>query len=748
MDAFTLPAIQPVAAPISAANAIDRAGARFKQAADDVAGVLGEIEKAEVVAQTQEATLQTTKGLNDALHLAKSEPYVTPERVKELFGGQVPDGIDLTEPVPGQADDAVRQARAVVPMHEIIGDVFERQSAAVVETAARNVKAPGWQKRFRDAAAVDVERARAEALDWQRAQRLADVEIRTTSQLQQAEASRNWALYETILDTPENHLNVKLRETLKANYPRLRTKAAIDDRLRGAETPEEIDSLLADIAGNRTPTEQDPDAPFMTKLTPEEQYQHTVTARARKGEIINDMLAAAKRQKEEYFQGVADAVEQEIAARAQGRSTGFNIAAVDGSKMDFDKFMDLKRALEAKPDRVTNNEVYYRISNMPKDVLRNANLLQYADDLDQEDWEEVVGWQRAARKDDGAGPKQQGPVPGWLRDEGERWVSGVLELDPKKNPAQQREFNEAMGRLLKAVAPLYRKDPDRDWTYNDIAPVAVQLFHDHKKVRQSARAVLVTALESSGANATDAALAAAEKQIKTDAPLVDKAFRRYHGDDKPTDEFRALVHGELLSDLDHIREQLVAQKMNPDDRGNQIHRAVQNLARLESAEYAAQVEQDEVKERSRTEANTKSEKMNAEADAKRAVEAKAEQARRTKMPDWERQAEVMEKRALAASDAQERERARARFGSGASMGSFRIGPPVSTADVQALREVERTREERHGAIRIQMERDRAAYREFTENVKAGDSVAKHLFETLYLDNFEKYVKLRREGKVF
>jgi len=68
--------------------------------------------------------------------------------------------------------------------------LLEQQSKSIVDNAAAKIQAPGWQKKFREVAAEDVERARASALDWQRTQRAADLETQGLAQFQRAVNAR------------------------------------------------------------------------------------------------------------------------------------------------------------------------------------------------------------------------------------------------------------------------------------------------------------------------------------------------------------------------------------------------------------------------------------------------------------------------------------------------------------------------------------------------------------------------------
>jgi hypothetical protein len=203
-------------------------------------------------------------------------------------------------------------------------------------------------------------------------------------------------------------------------------------------------------------------------------------------------------------------------------------------------------------------------------------------------------------------------------------------------------------------------------------------------------------------------------------------------------------------ELARVKAQLAATPgANPEDRRQQIQRAVKNITPKEREGYAAEREADEVKARKLAETRAAAEKEKAETTAKRAIEEKAQREARAQQPVWERVADRLEQDARARSDDTERARVGGLIPDQPYTGGIRFGSPVSDSDVARAEALERTRADRYAAIRLQFEQDRAAFREFLENVKAGDSVAKHLSDTLYIgDSFSKYQQLRREGKVF
>jgi hypothetical protein len=444
-----LPEIVPARVVPSAADAIDRAGASFKRAADDVAEPLLKEEMAQVATQTQEATLQSTRGMNDTLHLIKSTPYLEPQQVKDLFGGVVPEGISLTEPVVGIDQQVTQQERAVIPMHEVSTELLSRRSKVIVDNAASNIKAPGWQTKFREAAAVDVERARAEALNWQRGQRMADAEIRSVAQFQHAVNSRAWDTAEAILGNANFTMSVEMREKLREQFPMMRTMAEISDRLQ-SNSVADIDALITDISANRVRASDadakvsdadlaqlpegagagdklldDPVAAaerkvgkFRAPLSVEQQNQLLNRARDRKNEILNEEARAAKAAKEARFQDFVDKIQVAQAdAVNRGGEIGQRISVANiPLTFDADEYKTARDMILADPGRVTPPEVTLGIGQiMQEPGLLGRQTAKWVADLNprmaQKDWEQLVkDWTKSKADPDSV----KAPVPDYV----------------------------------------------------------------------------------------------------------------------------------------------------------------------------------------------------------------------------------------------------------------------------------------------------------------------------------------------
>jgi hypothetical protein len=284
MADLKLPDVEPVGGIISSAGAIDRAGAQFKQAADTVGGALLQHDMADVAVQMQEAELQTVKAATDTLHIIKSAPYISPEQVKGLFPGGVPPSIDLTEEVAQPGGKTVRKERAYIPMHEVAKDLIDQEMTAAVVNASEVVKAPGWSAEYQRRALGMVEKVRAEALDWQRGQRLADLSIRSTAQFEQAMDRGLWPLAENILSNADWTMDVRTRETLRAQYPERRAKAEAASLVRDADTFEALDAA-AEVIGENIVRSEKEDGLF-APLDPETQRHYLKVIDMRRKDMI------------------------------------------------------------------------------------------------------------------------------------------------------------------------------------------------------------------------------------------------------------------------------------------------------------------------------------------------------------------------------------------------------------------------------------------------------------------------------
>src|SRR5512133_180218 len=93
-----LPEIVPARVVPSAADAIDRAGAKFNQAAGAVGQSLLEPEMAKITVETQEATVQRAREEAGKLDIIKKNRYVTVEKAKEMFPNGLPPNVKTEEP--------------------------------------------------------------------------------------------------------------------------------------------------------------------------------------------------------------------------------------------------------------------------------------------------------------------------------------------------------------------------------------------------------------------------------------------------------------------------------------------------------------------------------------------------------------------------------------------------------------------------------------------------------------------------
>jgi hypothetical protein len=745
-----LPRIEPAQPVRSAANETDQAGAKFKQAADTVAGVLAEDDKARIAVETQEAVLQHTKALAQKHDFIRDNPWLRPDQVEQMFGGKVPDGFDLTEQVPGQPNPAVRQRKKVIAAHEVANQWFEQQAPIVMADAARNVTDEPWRRRFERAAAADEQKTRESVNDWVRAQRAADNEIRSVSQYEQLMNDGRYDTAKALLGgAADLTMSLKTREKLRAEHEERVTKSVVMGRIRSAQTPEELDALSADITGNtvREGTEG--------KLSAEERYQLLGVTRAQREHIISRQTAAMKALREATFQKYGTDL---FAAMQEGRPwTIANISAEDQKQMDFSDKMTLKHASEAKQDRVTEDAAIAELSIIAKVPGRLGRMTpqqmwSFVPRLSREDSKE---WWNKWVQDRVEPGSVKAPVPEYVQTQIDKWVGDNLELDPKKGSKEATEYHSAVGRLVKEMSGQIRVDPSKVWTYNDIAPIALRVFHDHKKVKNADQAVIVSAIEAARASPspiwsstapTDGAIMAFRRQIKDNTPLIEKAYRRYHGDEEdPPPDFGATVVGYLINgtELREVDRQLRENTRNgkpapiPATPENRIMRIVQNMAGVNNADYAVRAADREEKARAREEANIKTEKEKAE-----------EQARWVKMPDWERTAEQMAAEEIKAAEERTRKDA---FDSARQRAAEAHNSPASfvwpEAHDMARDEVDRILPGRKEDLKHEFETAKAAYRKFMEAKDAGDPIAVDLYNRHSLWSFRAYMTLRRRNEV-
>lgn len=836
---ITLPKIEPASPVRSPADNIDAAGAAFKRSMDTVANVIGEDAKMRIAVETQEATVQGTKQLHNIVQTIQTKPYVKSKDVPALFGGQVPSSIDLTEPVPGQPDEKKRQPRAVVPMHELAIPLFEQQAAQAVIDAGRNVTDDPWRRQFERAFARDVEAKRAEVMDWQRAQFLADAEIRSVAQFHQAMSARNYPLAEAILNGPG--MGVRQRETLRAEMPAMRTKAVVEDRLRSVQTPQEADKLIADIAGNRvTPDSkilENPDGTFSTestiaetdpktgkivtvatvidgrrydreqawkmyldgknpalheddtpeeanaygqarheyeqrvygpmrgkfaKLTPEQQYQFAAVAQHRRKELVSEMEAARKMAREVTFQKYGNIafealkLSQQYGVPASHFWSISQISGEDNAGMDFGDKMTLLHALEADPKRPTDPAAYLelaRVWHTPGALgkLSPQAMWNFLPKLSTQDGQTWMDRWAQDRKEPGA---VKSPITSEQDNLAGRYVSVFLQTDPKDKP---QEYEIKKGQIVQmmidnALSP----NPKPMFTINDVAAITAGRFDDSRQ-KATGDVVLRGGLAYLGGawRVTDQMIADHKKQMKAEAPLVDKAYKALVTDDSPNDEWRARVHVILANpvELQKVKEQLRANPAaNPEDKQQQIFQITKNLQMPESLPYAQGVEEDAIKARKLEQVRAEAEKQRAEEKAAKEAQRLEAETKRRSLPVWEQHADEAAEAEVKRRFNEKREQVRQEFGRDPidqTPFAFRTPPPdFGRADLAA----EKFRPGIEQQVAAEYDSHKRAFREFLRMVNENDPVAVELAQKFFLDtsfqSFKKYIDLRKKGEVY
>ena len=377
MSDLKLPDIEPVGPIVSSAGDIERAGAQFKQAADAVGGVLLESEMADVAVQMQEAELQTTRGAVEALHQIKSAPYIKPEEVEVLFGGNVPSTIDLTEDVEQADGTTTRERRQIIPMHEVAKDLIEQRMKVAVANAAEGVKAPGWRAEYQRRSAGFVEKVRAEALDWQRAQRIADREVQSVAQFEQAMARGQFQAAENVLGNANYTMDVHTRETLRAQYPTRRAALEASTAVRDATTAEELNEAARVIGGNVERSDKEKGGLFAP--LPQETRTHLLKIVEEKRK---DLLEAAERAKTAVF----DAKAQEVNNLPPGVRRQYAL-----ENPDFQPPTGL-----ADPERYRTRRAWFEKMLAGEDVEDNISLYY---SLAENGWKRLKGLSRAQVED-------------------------------------------------------------------------------------------------------------------------------------------------------------------------------------------------------------------------------------------------------------------------------------------------------------------------------------------------------------
>lgn len=755
---LTLPKIEHTTPGASAAGAWDKAANAIEGAATKVGQPIAEDARAQIIANQQEATIQATKGLNDALHVIRSNPYVTPEQLKQYFGGSVPEGVDLTEPVPGSATGE-RQDRKIIPMHEVAPALFDRQASVVTTAATQQIKETFWQKHFQDAVAKDVESTRSEMLNWQRAQRLADAEIRSVAQYEQMMKDGRFDIAEAILNNAQFTMGVQTREKLIAAHPQAVTEAKINNRLGAVQTVEQIDQLTSEIRKRS-----------LGPLDQEKELQYLGKARTMRHEIITQAWTARQHAIEFAWQSEAMKVHAAIAEADKTPGTSpqtyykvsqipSTIALPTGETVPFphEHYMALKHALEADPKRATVWEVYNKIALLPQERLKLLNPILHRGDLADPEYKQVTEWVRAAQEGG------RSPLTKEDHENASRYVKDFLNIDPKD---KGNDFNLALGRTLQAIYN-YKSSPSYDGKpvfYQQIGTIASANFRETGgKAKDQTTGILTAGLTAAGVAVTDERLRVERKAIEDESKLVDDAYHNLWSDkgiildEKPSDEIRAQVRAWLIipSRLAAIKDEITKRGGNAEDKATQVKFIINHLRPPESEPYKQQVEADETQRAAREQVSKEAAKQKAEVEAKKAVEAQAEKARIDAMPVWERASYDLEKAAVNERVGYIRYQSsqKHKYDVDPNARPFQIvtsdnNPMVNKAVEQ---EVETARAEVERDLKIAYDQYRAGFREFIKKVGASDPHYLELANKYYIHDtvagFSRYVELRKTLQV-
>lgn len=570
MSNLVLPGIEPARVGPSAADAFDEAGAKFKAAADDVSGLMYEMELADIEVQTQEADNALKKDLNDTIDAIKSQPYVTPKDVEGLFGGNVPESIKLT--------DEAGNRRAVIPMHEIARDLFERRSNESARNAAQGIKHGGWRAKFeRGSAAARVESARGEAYDWQRAQRMADLEIRSVSGYEQAMRARD---YEGALGWLNNKaMSPTTREKLIAEHPTRKVEQDVLDSIRTAQEPEELDKVLSGL--NLNAYEEG------ISLDEGTQARFAGAARERKHQIIAEKAAEAKRQYKARLEVVGDKVEKAVALAEQTGRPAFTfypageLLADERASGGFDEadmhafFQHLDSAgggggsgsSKAEPSEA-GWRVYARFGDLQRQKkLKDIPVTEMlaAKPLLGNKWTEVFGWWRAAKdgEEDGKGPSVRPEVSGWIKN----FLEGALKRKPEKDDPDQ--YLSDIGRANSAVQT-WEKANNKPIDPDNLRTLLASTFQG-AKTKNAATAVLNRELPRINGRAyvTPQDFDIAAKGMAEQKALVDEAWEGMIESRELDDGLRAEVYVLTQNKTDraileeYLRAQVPPKPVNP-----------------------------------------------------------------------------------------------------------------------------------------------------------------------------------------
>jgi ABC-type sulfate/molybdate transport systems ATPase subunit len=682
MNNLALPEIVP-AAPVNwdaAANARLGVGQKMVQATDTWDQTISDRERAATSVQAQEATLQTQRGLDDLKQFIKSNPYLSQEQVKALFPNGAPEGLRLTQKTASQDGQSMTdEDRPVIPMHEVAPYIFEQQAKRITESATQQISGFGWQERFRQAAAADTEKARVDVMDWRTAQFMADMHIQTMAQLQQAAGARAWDTYQTILDNPHNMLDVKAREELRANLPRLRTKATIDDALLSRD-PATLNDLLAKLDVNEVGGAKNG---FYAALTSDEQVHYQTMAYRRLHEAQNEQDRAERRAEEKRFEAFG---QQVMAGVAQSQQTGeplskyvsiADIAKSDIKATEKQHWMNFLAAMGNK-ERQTDPGTWLELDNLERTGklgdLTPAQIYSYGPRLSDQHFREWMDrWAKAK------GPNGSKPI---ISEREDKIVDQVLtneyHFDQKKDGST---FNAAKAELKRNLEVYRKANPDKELDYSRIASQAALFSFNGDKSGSlfgllgatdekswwkkfasagDARATaltLITGLHDAvpGRMVSDRDLLTHFDQMEQERPEVENAWKRMIR--TPIDgTARAAIHVQLVDPNKRavLDQELATLDHKEPTQQNRIWRAIKDMQPPQDLGFEAQNTAKATAEAKARDTQAAGAEMHAE-QQKSAAEAKAakkarEDAEMSK-PQWEREVDTYAKTEWASEDA-------------------------------------------------------------------------------------------------
>jgi hypothetical protein len=230
-----LPEIVPASPVQSAAGQIERAGAAAGEAGRTWGQYFLEDRKAELEDQSKTAAVDVAAAIHNVKQFIESQPYLKVADAETLFGGALPPGVKAEREILLNGK-VVTVKEPVVPMHKLVKPLYAQRMAEAVQNAAGRIDSETFRKRFVAAAEAKVESARGEILDWQRAQFLADQELRAVSEFNRAVNVEAWGEAAQIANLMPT---VKLREEALRELPRIEAKTKLIQKL-GSSNPKII----------------------------------------------------------------------------------------------------------------------------------------------------------------------------------------------------------------------------------------------------------------------------------------------------------------------------------------------------------------------------------------------------------------------------------------------------------------------------------------------------------------------------